>query len=157
MENGKLNSKKIGRAISSVVIFTLIAKLLGFFREVILSYFFGATGISDAYLISQNIPGTIFQFVGTGLTTCFIPVFFQVLNKDGKKKADIFTNTLVTIVLLFSTVVIILIWIFTPQVVKAFASGFTGDTLWYAVWFTRIGVLSLYLSTIIYIYGSAHA
>lgn len=154
MENGKLNSKKIGRAISSVVIFTLIAKLLGFFREVILSYFFGATGISDAYLISQNIPGTIFQFVGTGLTTCFIPVFFQVLNKDGKKKADIFTNTLVTIVLLFSTVVIILIWIFTPQVVKAFASGFTGDTLWYAVWFTRIGVLSLYLSTIIYIYGS---
>ncbi|MDY6282704.1 MAG: lipid II flippase MurJ, partial [Erysipelotrichaceae bacterium] len=57
-------------------------------------------------------------------------------------------------VLFFSTAVIVLIWAFTPQVVKVFASGFTGQTLWYAVWFTRIGVLSLYFSTIIYIYNS---
>ncbi|WP_367112711.1 murein biosynthesis integral membrane protein MurJ [uncultured Clostridium sp.] len=149
-----MNSRKIGRAVSSVVVFTLIAKLLGFFREVLLSYFFGASGISDAYLISQNIPGTIFQFVGTGLTTCFIPVFFRVHNKEGKEKADIFTNTLISIVLFFSTAVIALIWAFTPQVVKVFASGFSGNTLWYAVWFTRIGVLSLYFSTIIYIYNS---
>lgn len=149
-----MNSRKIGRAVSSVVVFTLIAKLLGFFREVLLSYFFGASGISDAYLISQNIPGTIFQFVGTGLTTCFIPVFFQVLHKEGKSRADFFTNALISIVLFFSTAVIVLIWAFTPQVVKVFASGFTGQTLWYAVWFTRIGVLSLYFSTIIYIYNS---
>ena len=149
-----VNAKKVGQAISSFVIFTLIAKLLGFFRELLLSYYFGATGISDAYLISQSIPGTIFQFVGTGLTTCFIPVFFQVLNKEGKRKADYFTNTLIAMVLFFSTAVIFLIWIFTSQVVKVFASGFTGDTLSYAVWFTRIGVLSLYFSTIIYIYNS---
>lgn len=149
-----MNSKGIGRAISSVVLFTLIAKLLGFFREILLSYFFGASGVSDAYLISQNIPGTIFQFVGTGLTTCFIPVFFDTLKSGGKKKADLFTNALITLVLFFSTAVIILIWAFTPQVVKVFASGFKGETLSYAVWFTRIGVLSLYFSTIIYIYNS---
>lgn len=149
-----MNTNNLGRAVSYVVAFTLIAKLLGFFREVSLSYFFGASGVSDAYLISQNIPGTIFQFVGIGLTTCFIPVFFQVLHKEGKCMADVFTNSLISIVLLFSTAVIVLIWVFTPQVVKVFASGFKGQILWYAVWFTRIGILSLYFSTIIYVYNS---
>ena len=32
--------------------------------------------------------------------------------------------------------------------------GFTGKTLYYANWFTRIGVLSLYFSTFIYVYNS---
>lgn len=92
--------------------------------------------------------------MGTGLTPCFIPVFFQIHSKEGKERADVFTNTLISIVLFFSTAIIVLIWVFTPQVVKVFASGFSGNTLWYAVWFTRIGVLSLYFSTIIYIYNS---
>lgn len=147
-------TKTMGRAISGVVLFTLIAKALGFVRELALSYYFGATGISDAYLISQTIPGTIFQFVGTGLTTCFIPIYYKVLNRDGRGAADHFTNIIITLVLSFSTAVILLIYLFTPQVVRLFAMGFTGDTLYYACQFTRIGVLSLYFSTFIYVYNS---
>lgn len=149
-----MNKKAIGRAVSVVVVFTMMAKLLGFFREILLSYFFGASGISDAYLISQNIPGVIFQFVGTGLLTCFIPVYFQAKKNSGKERADAFTNMLITAVLLFSTMVIVLIWLFTPDVIKVFAAGFEGQTITYATWFTRIGVLSLYFSTIIYVYNS---
>ncbi len=147
-------TKKMGKAITGVVFFTLIAKALGFLRELVLSYYFGATGISDAYLISQTIPGTIFQFVGTGLATCFIPIYYKVLNRDGREAANYFTNVILTLVLSFSTVVIILIWLFTPQVVYLFAMGFSGDTLYYACQFTRIGVLSLYFSSFIYVYNS---
>lgn len=147
-------TKTMGKTISSIILFTLIAKILGFLREVILSYYFGATGISDAYLISQTIPGTIFQFVGTGLTTCFIPIYYRVLNQEGREEADNFTNVIITLVLSFSTAVIILIWLFTPQVVHLFAMGFKGDTLYYACQFTRIGVLSLYFSTFIYVFNS---
>lgn len=149
-----MNIGKTGRAISGVVLCTLIAKILGFLRELVLSYYFGATGISDAYLISQTIPGTIFQVVGTGLTTCFIPIFYKVLNHHGKEASDRFTNTIITIVLCFSTASIFCIWIFTPQIVHLFAMGFEGETLEYAKQFTRIGVLSLYFSTFIYVYNS---
>ena len=145
-------TNRVGRAISGVVIFTLAAKLMGFLREIVLSYFFGATGISDAYLISQTIPGTIFQFVGVGLTTCFIPVFFMVQ----KNKADTtkYTNKILTLVFIFSTVVAAVVWGFSPYIVKIFASGFEGETLYYAAWFTRIGVLSLWWSSMIYVFGS---
>lgn len=142
----------IGKAISGVVLFTLVAKLMGFFREIVLSYFFGATGISDAYLISQTIPGTIFQFVGTGLMTCFIPVYYKVLKNNDNTKD--YTNRILSLVFGFSTIVIGLVWLFTPLIVKLFASGFEGDTLYYAVWFTRIGILSLYFSSMIYVYNS---
>lgn len=147
-------TKTMSKAISGVILFTLIAKILGFLREVTLSYYFGATGISDAYLISQTIPGTLFQFVGTGLTTCFIPIYYKLLNQDGKNKANYFTNAIITLVLSFSTAIILLIWIITPTIVKLFAMGFNGDTLYYACQFTRIGVLSLYFSTFIYVYNS---
>ena len=144
----------MGKAISGMVIFTLLAKVLGFVRELLLSYFFGATGISDAYLISQTIPGTIFQFVGTGLTTCFIPVYYKVLQEHDRDECDTFTNKVLTMVLSFSTVIMALVWLFTPAVVKLFASGFTEDTLEMAVIFTRIGISSLYFSSVIYVYNS---
>lgn len=146
------NKGRIGRAISGVVIFTFAAKILGFCRELLLSYFFGATGISDAYLISQNIPGTLFQIVGVGLTTCFIPIYYKVKNDNGD--INKFTNRVLTIVFSFSTILISIVWAATPFIVKLFASGFKGETLYYAIWFTRIGILSLYFSSMIYVYNS---
>ena len=39
-----------------LMIITVGSKILGFAREIVLSYFYGASNISDAYLISQTIP-----------------------------------------------------------------------------------------------------
>lgn len=142
------------KAVYHVMLITIVAKLLGFGREILLSYYFGAGGISDAYLISQTIPGTIFQFVGTGLATSFIPVYMRVKSEKGKEKGDYFSNTVLTVVLMFATVVILLVWCATGPIVKLFANGFTGETLQYAVMFTRVGILSLYFSAMIYVFNS---
>lgn len=142
------------KAIYNVMLITVIAKILGFGREILLSYYFGANGISDAYLISQTIPGTIFLLVGTGLVTAFIPVYMKVKNETGNEKADCYTNTILTAVIIFSTTVVVLVLFFAEPIVKLFASGFTGDTLEYAVLFTRIDILSLYFSAMIYVFSS---
>ena len=142
------------KAVVNVMIITIVAKLLGFAKEVMLSYFFGASGISDAYLISQTIPGIIFQFVGTGLATCFIPVYSSISNNEGEKGANYFTNTILMIVFIFSTVIVLLVMGNTEFVVKIFAAGFEGGTLKQAVFFTRIGIFSLYFSAIIYVMNS---
>lgn len=142
------------KIIFGVIGLTFLAKIFGFMREILLSYYFGATGISDAYLISQTIPGTIFQFVGTGLTTCFIPVFLRTKAQKGKIAADKLSNTVISIVMVFSAVVIIGVWMFTKQIIGLFAAGFEGETLEYAIVFTRISTLSLFLSTMIYVFTS---
>lgn len=142
------------KAVYNVMVITIVAKLLGFGREILLAYFFGANGMSDAYLISQTIPGTIFQFVGTGLATSFIPVYMKIKNQEGAQRADFFTNTVLSAILIFSTIVIIIVLSFTEPIIKMFASGFTGQTLENAIFFSRICIFSLYLSAILYVFSS---
>lgn len=142
------------KVVFSVMAITVLAKVLGFARELILSFFFGATGISDAYLISQTIPGIIFQFVGTGLATCFIPIYLNISHQEDEEKANYFTNTILTIVFVFSTIVILVVLGNTPFIVKIFASGFEGETLRNAILFTRISIMSLYFSSMIYVMNS---
>ena len=67
-----------------VMIITVISKIVGFVREIVLSYVFGASAITDAYLISQTIPLTIFSFISTGIATGFIPIYSKIQQNDGK-------------------------------------------------------------------------
>ena len=147
-----MKKRNISFVISNVVFFAILAKLAGFFREIALSYCFGASGVSDAYLISQTIPGTVFQFVGVGINTCFIPIYYAVLKNDDDTIE--YTNSILSIILAFSAFVVAITWLFTPIVVKVFASGFEGETLYYAIWFTRISITLLFFSTTISVYIS---
>ena len=148
------NNSKIIKSTIWIIICTAIFKVLGFCREFALSYFWGTSGVSDAYLISQTIPGTLFDVIGTGLSTCFIPVFYNVLKEKGSLYANAFTNKMITIILTISILLIVLVWINTSLFVKVFAVGFEDNILKLACGFTRIGILSLVFSTYVFVYGS---
>ena len=62
----------------SIMIITVISKLVGFIREMSLSYVYGASGITDAYLISQTIPTVVFSFISAGVRP-FVP--YSVLSR----------------------------------------------------------------------------
>ncbi len=51
------------KATLSVMLLTVLTKALGFIREMVLSYVYGASSFADAYLISQTIPTVVFSFV----------------------------------------------------------------------------------------------
>lgn len=149
-----MKGKSLQKTIAVVMAITIIGKLLGFGREVFLSYFMGTSGISDAYLISLTIPGTIFQFVGTGLSTCFIPVYIRVMQSRGDEASKKFTDKILSLILLFTLATVILIIAFCNQIVYVFASGFKGETFKLAVLFTRISACSLFSSVFVYVYNS---
>jgi len=135
-----------------LMILTIISKIFGFFREITLSYFYGASNISDAYLISLSIPTVILGFIGTAITTGYIPMYSKIEQDSGTKEANKYTNNLVNILLVICTVIIALGLIFTEQIVKVFASGFEGETLALAVRFTKISLLGIYFTGIISIF-----
>lgn len=72
-----------------LMIITIVSKILGFGREVVLSYFYGATNISDAYLISWSIPFIIFGFIGTGISTGYIPMYSNIEKEYGIKEGNL--------------------------------------------------------------------
>lgn len=148
---GKKGFKKI---IVGVMMITVIGKLLGFAREIFLSYFMGTSGVSDAYLISLTIPGTIFQFVGAGLSTCFIPVYIRIMQSRGEKESREFTDKILSLILLFTLAAVILIIVFCHQIVYVFAPGFKSKSFELAVLFTRVSACSLFFSVFVYVYNS---
>ena len=136
------------------MIITLLSKLFGFVRDIALSYFYGTSDISDAYLISLTIPTVLFAFIGTGISTGYIPIFSKIEKNDGIEASNRFTNNLVNIFIILCTVVILLGLIFTTPLVKIFASGFEGKALELTIHFTRLSFFGIYFTFLIYIFSA---
>lgn len=132
-----------------LMIITILSKIFGVVREVTLSYFYGASNISDAYLISLTVPMVLFGFIAAGISTGYIPMYSNITKDYGEEEAHRFTSNLINILLIISTILIIFGLVFTTPLVKLFASGFTGETLNLAVKFTRISLLGMYFTAII--------
>ena len=121
----------------------IMSKMVGFGRDVVLAYVYGATPVSDAYLISQIIPRTLFSFVGIGLVTGYTPLFSQVISNEGEKEGEVFTSQLINLLLLITGAAAVLGIFWAEPLVRLFASGFEGETLHTAVLFTRISLLGM--------------
>lgn len=136
------------------MIISILSKFLGFARETVLSYFYGASNISDAYLISLTIPAVVFSFLGGALGTSYIPLMGSIIKEKGERESLRFTNNIVNFVILIATVLVLFVLSFTELVVRLFASGFKDETFKMAVAFTRIAVFGVYFTGLTYIFSS---
>ena len=142
---------KVAKAAVGLMAATLIAKILGFGRELALASAYGASGTSDAFLVAMNIPAVIFSAIGTSLGTAFIPLYCDIDAKKGKKASLKFTNNVLNIVIILCLIVSLIGVIFTGPIVKLFAVGFEGKTLEQAIYFTRVLILGMAFLGISYI------
>ena len=88
-----------------------------------------------------------------GIATGFIPMYSRIRKEDGQLNADQFTSKLSNILILFASVIVVFVLVFTRPMVKLFASGFSGGTLELAVNFTRITVFGVYFTALINIFA----
>lgn len=135
------------------MIITLISKIFGFGRDIILSYFYGASNISDAYLISLTIPSVIFGLIGTGIVTAYIPMQSRVSDEFGIEEGDKFTSNFINIIMVFVSIFFVFGLVFTEPLIKLFASGFTNDTFTLSIVFTRISLAGMYFTALVTIFS----
>ncbi|WP_322555679.1 murein biosynthesis integral membrane protein MurJ [Sporosarcina beigongshangi] len=131
-----------------LMIITVLSKVFGFLRDITLTYFYGASVTTDAYFISISITTMLFSFVMTGIASGYIPLYKEIENTSGEKQALDFTNRLLTVVLLITTVLLIVGILFSNQLVTVFALGFNEETKRMAVLFTRIGLVGIYFTSL---------
>ena len=136
-----------------LMLITILSKLVGFARDITLSYFYGASSITDAYLISITIPSVIFGFIGVGIATGYIPMYSKIEKLEGSNEGNKYTNNLVNILLILSTVMFVFGLVFTVPLVKLFASGFEGETLEMAVNFTRVTIAGMFFTGLISVFN----
>ena len=79
--------KKIARAAGTVGFYTLISRVMGFIRDMVMAYFFGSGMISDAFIAAFRLPNMMRKLLAEGsLVLAFIPVFSDYLGNQGRKK-----------------------------------------------------------------------
>lgn len=129
---------KIAKATFSLMIITMLSKVLGFARELVLGATYGASGYSDIYIIAMNIPSVLFSTIGAALATTFIPLYYENYNLGGDTRALKYTNNMFNIAIILGVILSIVAFIFAKQLTKVFAIGFDGEKLNIAIKFTRI-------------------
>ena len=122
--------KNAAGTISIVMIITLIGKVLGLFRDRLLTINYGATTVTDAFLTASRIPRVFFDAVfASAITASFIPVFNELMAKEGKKKAFSFSSNFISVISLLTAVLSILGMGFAPFLVdKIFAPEYAAQT-----------------------------
>ena len=117
--------------LSSATVFsfyTLISRLLGYLRDILIAVFLGASIYADAFFVAFRLPNTFRRLFAEGVfNAAFIPSYMKAKLNDkneGKKFADDVLNLLIVVLL----GIIFLVEIFTPTIVYLIAPGFIEDT-----------------------------
>ncbi|WP_270942807.1 murein biosynthesis integral membrane protein MurJ [Romboutsia lituseburensis] len=134
---------KVAKATVALMIATIVAKVLGFGRELVLASSYGTSMYSDAYLTAMNIPIVIFASIGAALGTTFIPMYCDINNSLGEEEALKFTNNMFNLVATICLLLAIMGFIFAKPLVKVFAFGFKAETFEIAVNFTKILIVGI--------------
>ncbi len=136
-----------------LMVLAILMKVIGFSREILISYYYGASYISDAYLIALTIPGTVYTIIGTGLITGFIPMYSRIEREARVEEADVFTSNFINFVMLCCAFLVIMIYLFTRPIIHLFAIGFEGEVLELTVIYTRITTCSIFFTGIVSVYS----
>jgi putative peptidoglycan lipid II flippase len=116
---------KITKAATVIGTGTLLSRILGFFRDMVIANFFGAGMAADAFFVAFRIPNLWRRLVGEGsLTISFIPVYTEYLTQRSEEETRKVTDiafTIAGVILLILTVLGIL---FSPILIRIVAPGF---------------------------------
>ncbi len=122
----KVNKKNTALTAAFIVFATLSAKICGMLRDIFIAGMYGtSTNEAIAFSTATRIPLLFFDIaLGSAVTSAFIPIFNEYLEKDSRKKAMQFSNYFINLVLLITVVLSIIGVVFNEQFVKLIAGGY---------------------------------
>ena len=97
---------------------TGLSRILGLVREIVAAYYFGATGKINAFTVAFQVPNLIRSLVAdAALSSAFVPVFSELLEKGERKRAWRVASTLFWLLLLGLGAITALLIVFAPLVI----------------------------------------
>ena len=108
--------------------YTIISRLLGYLRDVLIAIFLGAGFVADAFFVAFRIPNTFRRLFAEGtFNAAFVPSYTSELVK-GKSKSNKFANEIFNLLLCGLLFLVIIIEIFMPFFVGLIAPGFVDNS-----------------------------
>ena len=108
--------------------YTIISRLLGYLRDILIAIFLGTGFIADAFFVAFRIPNTFRRLFAEGtFNAAFVPSYTSQLIR-GKSKSDKFANEIFNLLFLGLFFLVLIVELFMPTFVSLIAPGFTTDS-----------------------------
>ncbi len=135
--------------------FTLLSRLTGFARDIMLAAILGAGPVADAFFVALRLPNHFRAIFAEGaFNAAFVPAYAHVRGQ-GEASAKLFADRIFTLLFGSQLILLLLAWLFMPQVIAVLAPGFADDPARgeLAIALTRITFPYLLLITLVTLYG----
>jgi putative peptidoglycan lipid II flippase len=104
---------------------TLVSRVLGYLRDMLIAHYLGAGWVADAFFVAHRIPNFLRRLFGEGtLTAAFVPVLAEQLATEGQDAARRLIARLAGLLLAVSTALTVLGVVAAPWLVRIMAPGF---------------------------------
>ncbi|MDR2709288.1 MAG: murein biosynthesis integral membrane protein MurJ [Elusimicrobiota bacterium] len=123
-----MENKALTKHAAAVAAGTMLSRVLGYIRDMLVANFFGAGIFADAFYAAFRIPNLFRRMLGEGsFCAAFIPVFSQYLHTKEKSATQEMLNAVFSALLILLLIVCALGMFFSPWLVKIIVWGFTND------------------------------
>jgi len=107
--------------------FTLISRILGYARDILIAIFLGTSLFADAFFVAFRLPNTFRRLFAEGtFNAAFIPSYAGELT-EGKEKADFFAKNVFNLLFAILLFIVLVAEIFMPKLIYLIAPGFYKD------------------------------
>ena len=136
--------------------YTLLSRLTGFARDIMLAAILGAGPVADAFFVALRLPNHFRAIFAEGaFNAAFVPAYAHVQGEHGETSAKLFADRIFTLLFISQLVLLVVAWLFMPQAMRILAPGFSDDAEQrrLAIELTRITFPYLLLITLVTLYG----
>lgn len=128
-----LRPQTVATGTLSIIFFTIISKIIGFFREMILAANFGANWRLDALIVAMDPPIQIGGMISSAVASMMIPIYLGEKTKNNLELTKKYTSQ----ILFFSSSLLLIfgliLSLFSNNLIKVFAPNFNATETAYAV------------------------
>jgi putative peptidoglycan lipid II flippase len=136
--------------------YTLLSRVAGFLRDVVMAAVLGAGPVADAFLVAFRLPNNFRAIFAEGaFSAAFLPAYARIRTQGGPDRARLFADRIFTLLVVTQVVLLAVAIAFAPAVIRLLAPGFESDPGRFAlaVALTRVTFPYLLAMTLVSLYS----
>ena len=116
------------RSIATVGGYTMISRLLGFVRDILIAATLGAGPVADAFFVAFKLPNFFRRLFAEGaFNAAFVPLFTRQMSEGGREAAREFAEEVISVFVVALLLFVTALQVAMPWIMHGFAPGFADD------------------------------
>ncbi|HEX9461071.1 MAG TPA: murein biosynthesis integral membrane protein MurJ [Alphaproteobacteria bacterium] len=116
------------RSVATIGGYTLLSRVLGFLRDVLVAAYLGAGPVADAFFVAFKFPNLFRRLFAEGaFNAAFVPIFAGLVATSGREAAKRFAEDSMAVLLVALLVFTVVAELAMPWLMYVFAPGFAAD------------------------------